>query len=299
MESTILIGKDYGSAKNVLDFKTQSLGTLAQGFARIQVKAAGINPIDARRMTGEFRHSSIPQTFGTEFAGTILELNGASDFQINDAVLGSGDAFTHATIIDVPIGNLVAKPENISWEVAGSVAGVSQTGMTILDEIGMAKSLLIHGASGGVGSITIQLAIERGIEVVATASAKNQDYLKSLGAIPVEYGSDLIEKIKAAYPEKLDASADMIGNEEATQASLATVKEGGHMISIAGRPLSTDKIQPLWNKRNVKNLQHVVSGIAIGKFQWEIDSLFPFTNAISAYTQIIEGHNRGKVVLIF
>lgn len=299
METTILIGKDYGTAEHVLGYHTQSLSALSPGFARIQVKTAGINPIDARRMTGEFRHASIPQTFGTEFAGEILEINGSSNFQINDEVLGSGGSFTHATIIDVPIINLVAKPKNMSWEVAGSIAGVAQTAMTIMDEIGQIKSLLIHGASGGVGSITVQLAKESGIEVIATASAKNQDYLKSLGAIPVEYGPGLIERITAVYPEKFDASIDMIGNEEATQASLATVKEGGQMRSIAGRPLSTNRIQALWNKRNVNNLQHIVNGIAKGKYQWEIDTVFPFKDAKSVYTQILEGHNRGKHVLVF
>lgn len=299
METVVLLGKDYGTAESVLQFHPHSLSPLQSGFARIKVKAAGINPIDARRMTGEFRHAALPQTFGTEFAGEILEINGSSKFEVNDAVLGSGGSFTHATVIDVPIGNLVAKPSNMSWEVAGSVAGVSQTAMTIINEIGPVNSLLIHGGSGGVGSITIQLAKEKGITVVATASEKNQDYLKSLGAIPVTYGSGLTERIEAAYPEKLDASVDMIGNEEATQASLATVKTGGQMRTIAGRQLSTSKIQPLWVKRDVNNLEHVVNGIAEGKHHWEIDTVFPFKEAVSAYSQILEGHNKGKVVLVF
>jgi len=299
METTILIAKNFGAAGQVLEFYTQHLNALAPGFARIQVKAAGINPIDARRMTGEFRHSSLPQTFGTEFAGKILEINGSSDFQINDEVLGSGGSFTHATVIDVPVENLVAKPENMSWEVAGSVAGVAQTAMTIMNEIGYIKSLLIHGGSGGVGSIAIQLARERGIVVVATASGENQAYLKSLGANPVEYGPGLVDRIEAVYPEKLDASVDMVGNEEATQASLATVKAGGQMRTIAGRPVSSDKIQALWVKRNVNNLRYVVTGIAEGKFKWEVSAVFLFQDSEKAYTQILEGHNKGKVVLVF
>ncbi|UKN00225.1 NADP-dependent oxidoreductase [Paracrocinitomix mangrovi] len=299
METTILIGKDYGYADQVLDFYTQTLNPLSAGYARIKVKAAGINPIDARRMTGEFKHSSTPQAFGTEFAGEIVEINGSTTFQKGDAVLGSGGQFTHASIIDVPVVNLVAKPQNISWEVAGSLAGVAQTAMTIIDELGPIKSLLIHGASGGVGSISIQLAVERGIEVVATASAKNQEYLKNLGATPVEYGPGLIERIKAIHPAEFDASVDMVGTEEATQASLATVKADGQMRAISGRPLSSNKIQALWVKRNVNNLQYVVDGISSDKFQWTIDSVFPFSEAKSAYSQILEGHNRGKVVLAF
>ncbi|HSC53281.1 MAG TPA: NADP-dependent oxidoreductase [Phnomibacter sp.] len=299
MNSTILIGTKYGKAADVLSFHTQALSPLAPGFARIQVKAAGINPIDARRMTGEFRHAALPQTFGTEFAGIIVETNGQSAFEVNDEVLGSGGQFTHASVIDVPLANLVRKPQNISWQVAGSIAGVAQTAMTILDEIGPVKSLLIHGASGGVGTITIQMAKQKGIEVVATASAKNQDYLKGLGATPVVYGDGLIERIQAVHPTKLDASVDMIGNEEATQASLATVKPGGLMATIAGRPISSSKIQAIWVKRNVQNLKHVVDGIAAGTFHWEIDTVFPFSEAVAAYTKILEGHNRGKLVLGF
>lgn len=299
METTVLIGKNYGAAEDVLAFHTLSFGPLAPGYARIQVKAAGINPIDARRMTGEFKHAALPQTFGTEFAGIIVDINGASDFKIGDAVLGSGGQFTHATVIDVPIINLVAKPQQMSWEVAGSVAGVAQTAMTIMDEIAPVKSLLIHGGSGGVGSITIQIAKEKGMEVVATASEKNQEYLRSLGAIPVTYGPGLMDRIQAVHPYELDASVDMIGNQEATEASLATVKEGGQMRSIAGRPLSSNKITALWVKRNVNNLKYVVDGIAAGKFKWEIDSTFPFSDAVAAYNQILKGHNKGKIVLLF
>ncbi|MCA5003650.1 NADP-dependent oxidoreductase [Sphingobacterium bovistauri] len=299
MKSTILIGTDFGKASEVLQFYTQELPALTPGFARIQVKSAGINPIDARRMTGEFRHSALPQTFGTEFAGVILEINGSSNFKIGDEVLGSGAGFTHATVIDVPLTNLILKPENMSWQTAGSVAGVAQTAMTILDELGDIKSLLIHGASGGVGSITIQLAKEKGIEVVATGSEKNQDYLKSLGAIPVVYGHGLVEQINAVFSGEFDASVDMAGTEEATQTSLATVNPNGKMATIAGRPVSSSKIQNIWVKRDPKNLKYVVDGIAQGKFTWEIDATYKFDDAIKAYEKILQGHNRGKLVLEF
>lgn len=195
MNSTILLAQSYGPSE-VLEFSEQTLAPLASGMARIQVKASGINPIDARRMTGEFKHSGLPQTFRTEFAGVIVEVSDNSTWKAGDEVLGSGGAFTHATIIDVPLENLIKKPTNIEWDVAGTLAGVSQTTMTILDEMGPAQSLLIHGGSGGVGSVLIQLAVSRGIDVVATASAKNQDYIRNLGAISVVYGEGLTERLK-------------------------------------------------------------------------------------------------------
>lgn len=301
MKTTILFAESYGQA-DVLNFLSQDLSTLNQGMARIKVKAAGVNPIDARRMTGEFKHTPLPQVFGTEFAGTIVEVGDSSNkWSVGDEVLGSGGAFTHATIIDVPIINLVARPKTIKWEVAGTIAGAAQTAMTILEEIGKVDSLLIHGASGGVGSITVQLAKERGIDVVATASIKNQDYLKRLGAIPVVYGEGLVERLKEAYPIPFDASIDMSGTEEAVQASLQCVKKEGFMGSIAGKKLSSPRIQAVWVKRNPENLKYVVDGIAKGKFSWEVDAnnIYPFENAPEAYANILKGHTRGKSVLLF
>ncbi|MBQ0151344.1 MAG: NADP-dependent oxidoreductase, partial [Chryseobacterium sp.] len=287
MTTTILIAQSYGPADKVLEFHTQELPALQSGMARIKVKSAGINPIDARRMTGEFRHGNMPQTFGTEFAGEILELSGNSTtFKVGDAVLGSGGGFTHATVIDVPVTNLILKPESMSWDVAGTLAGVSQTASTILDEIGPIKSLLIHGASGGVGSITIQLAKERGIDVVATASAKNQEYLQQLGAKAVVYGDGLVERLKSVHPEPFDASIDMSGTEEATQASLQTVKEDGFIGTIAGKPVSSPRVQAVWVKRNVNNLKHVVDKVGDGTFSWQVDQVFRFEEASEAYAYI-------------
>lgn len=301
MKTTILIAKSYGQA-DVLEYHTTELPELMPGMARVKVKASGINPIDARRMTGEFKHAPLPQTFGTEFAGIIVDIApNSNNWSIGDEVLGSGGAFTHATVIDVPIVNLVSRPQSISWEVAGTLAGASQTAMTILDEIGPVNSLLIHGASGGVGSITVQLAKERGIDVVATASAKNQDYLRSLGATPVVYGANLVEQLKQVHPELFDASIDMSGTEDATQASLQCVKPNGFMGSIAGKRLSSPKIQAVWVKRNPANLKHVVDGVAAGKFKWEVsaDNVYPFDKASEAYENILKGHTRGKSLLIF
>lgn len=301
MKSTILFASSYGQA-DVLDYVTQELPRLSPGMARVKVKAAGINPIDARRMTGEFKHAQLPQTFGTEFAGIIVEIGPDSHgWSIGDEVLGSGGAFTHATVIDVPIGNLVARPGTISWEVAGTIAGAAQTAMTILDEIGKVNSLLIHGASGGVGSITVQLAKERGIDVVATASDRNQGYLKSLGAVPVVYGEGLTERLKAVHPGPFDASIDMSGTESALQASLECVKPDGFIGSIAGKRLSSSRAQAVWVKRNPANLKYVVDGIAGGKFGWEVEpgNVYPFEKAPEAYDNILKGHTRGKIALFF
>ncbi|MQW92269.1 zinc-binding dehydrogenase [Acinetobacter wanghuae] len=299
MKSTILIAHEYG-APDVLEYTQQTLQPLALGNARIQVKAAGINPIDARRMTGEFKHAALPQTFGTEYAGIIVEVDETQHtWKVGDEVLGSGGAFTHASVIDVPLANLVKKPQNIDWAVAGSLAGAAQTAMTIFDEIGDIQSLLVHGGSGGVGSIVVQLAVEKGIDVVATASSANQAYIKKLGATAVVYGDGLIERLKQIHPTQFDASIDLSGTEEATQAALAMVKTNGFMGTIAGKKVSSTQIRPVWVKRNLANLQHVVTGVSEGRFHWEVSREYPFEQAQSAYSDILSGHTKGKSVLIF
>lgn len=298
MKSTILFAAKYGQS-NVLEYAVNELPPLQTGMVRIQTKAAGINPIDARKMTGEFKMGPLPQTFGTEFAGVIVEIGpGNGNWSIGDEVLGSGGAFTHASVIDVPVGNLIAKPTSIDWNTAGTLAGVSQTAMTILAELGNIQSLLIHGGSGGVGSITIQLAVKKGIKVVATTSAKNVTYLESLGAIAVVYGPGLVDRLKAAYAEPFDASIDMVGTDEATQASIQCVKPNGFMGSISGKPLPS-RIIPVWVKRNPANLQYVVDGIATGEFKWNVDRAYPFEKASAAYSDLLGGHTRGKSVLVF
>jgi NADPH2:quinone reductase len=206
MQTKALTASQYGQP-DVLQFTSFDLPQLGDEMALIEVKAAGINPVDARRMTGELRYGNLPLFFGTEFAGTIIGLgDSAGDWHVGNAVLGSGGDFTHATFIHVPIANLVKKPVNVTWEVAGTLAGVAQTAVTILEDIGPVSSLLIHGGAGGVGTLTIQLARLAGIEVVATCSEANKSYIRSLGATPVVYGNGLLQRLTE---QRLNGSSPM------------------------------------------------------------------------------------------
>ena len=299
METTALIARRYGQS-DVLEFTTFELPPLGVGQARIAVRAAGINPVDARRMTGEFRHGAHPLSFGTEFAGTVVGLNGdAGGWNVGDEVLGSGGDFTHATVIDVPVANLVRRPPSVPWEVAGSLAGAAQTAVTILEELGPISSLLAHGGAGGVGSITLQLARRQGIAVVATGSQANQDYLASLGAIPVVYGPGLIERLAMAWPDLFDASIDMAGSDEATQASLARVRPDGIIGSIAALQPSSPRIKQIWRRRDPRVVERIVDGIAAGDFAWKVSATYPFDNAHKAYDAILRRQVRGKSALVF
>ena len=299
MDTVALNAVRYGQPE-VLEFTRFPLPALTTGQARIVVAAAGVNPVDARRMTGEIRHGGPPVFLGTEFAGTIVDLGAPStEWAVDDEVLGAGDPFTHATVIDVPVANLVRRPPTVPWVVAGSLAGASQTAVTILEDLGPISTLLIHGGAGGVGSITVQLARQAGITVVATGSPANHDYLRALGAIPVAYGAGLVERIEAAHPDQFDASVDMAGTDEATQASLATVRPDGVIASITALPPSSPRINQIWRRRDPTSVARVVAGIAAGDLTWEVSSTYAFTEAAKAYEAILQRHVRGKSVLTF
>lgn len=299
MKSRVLIADRYGQS-DVLDFVEEELAPLAPGHARIEVKAAGINPIDARRMTGEIRFGPLPLRFGTEFAGLIVELpSDAGQWTVGDEVLGSGGSFTHATIIDVPVANLIRRPPSIDWAVAGSLAGTSQTAMTVLQEMGDIGSLLVHGGAGGVGTVLIQLAREKGVDIVATASEASHDYLRALGATPVAYGPGLIERIRQAHPAPFDAAIILAGTEEATHASLATVKPDGDIASITGISAPSKRVRPTGNKASPANLQYVVDRVADGRIRWEVSQTYPFADAREGFAAALKGHTRGKRVLVF
>jgi NADPH2:quinone reductase len=299
MQTTALTARGYGEP-DVLEFATFDLPDLAPGTARIEVRAAGVNPVDARRLTGELRFGEPPLFFGTEYAGTIIALNGdAGGWAVGDQVLGAGGDFTHATIIDVPVANLVRRPASLSWEVAGSLAGAAQTALTILEEVGHVDSLLIHGGAGGVGSITIQLARAQGIAVVATGSNASQDYLQALGATPVVYGPGLVDRLEQARPGVFDASVDMAGSEEATEASLARVKPDGIIGTIAAMRPTSPRVRPIMRRRDPALVEHIVAGVAAGDLRWEVSAAYAFPDARRAYQAILGGHVRGKSVLTF
>lgn len=299
MHSRVLIADRYGQP-DVLEFVEEDLPSLAPDHARIEVRAAGINPLDVRRMTGEIRFGPLPLRFGTEFAGHIVELSSTDGpWAVGDAVLGSGGAFTHATIIDVPVGNLIKRPPSVDWAVAGSLAGASQTAMNVLHELGEIGSLLVHGGAGGVGSVLVQLAREKGIDVVATDSGANHDYLRALGAIPVAYGAGVVERIQSAHPELFDAAIILAGTEAATHASLATVKPDGDIASTTGIPAPSERVRATGHKPSLADLQYVVDRVAAGQIKWEVSQTYPFADAREGFAAVLEGHTRGKRVLIF
>src|SRR3954451_13282991 len=148
----------------------------------------------------------------SSLAGVIDALGaGVSDVQVGDEVLGWSDTGSYA---QYALATSVApKPAGLDWQHAAALPVASETAERVLNllEVAAGETVLMHGASGAVGTVAIQLATARGARVIATASPSNQDYLTSLGASATVYGEGLVERVRALAPDGVDAVFDLAG----------------------------------------------------------------------------------------
>jgi len=274
------------------------------GEVRVRVKAAGVQPVDCAIRTGWTPQGvsvSLPHVTGGEFAGVIDQIGeGVTSFAVGDEVLGFRTQFTYAEYLVVPIDQIVRKPESMPWAVAGGLSGAGQTAHTALEELGVRRgdTFLVNGAAGGVGTVAIQIARERGATVIGTASEANHEYLRALGAIPVVYGEGLIDRIRALAPNGIDVALDA--------ASADGLRVAAQLVSDktrVGTIFAFDLVEELgvrWirSNRSAARLAELVALYNEGKLHIHIRKKFPLDQAADAHREIETGHGRGKVVLV-
>lgn len=274
------------------------------GEVRVKVKAAGVQPVDCAIRGYGFSPPGAkiqyPQIVGNEFAGVIDQIGpGVEQFQIGQEVIGWSLLSSYAQYVVAPAAQLAIKPERMPWEEAGVLSASGQTAHTALQEleVGKGDTVLIHAAAGGVGTFAVQLAKAWGAEVIGTASPRNHDFLRSLGAIPVTYGEGLEERVREAAPQGIDAALDAAG-EEALRASVNLVadkKRIGTLVAFELSPkLGTVAIR---SKRSAARLTELTRLYEQGLLQVFISEVFPLQDAHLAHKAVETGHVRGKVVL--
>ncbi|MER7768309.1 NADP-dependent oxidoreductase [Kitasatospora sp. NPDC096140] len=273
------------------------------GEVRVRVYAAGVQPVDLAVREG-FRPPGLtvepPFVLGNEFAGVVDRLGPDSgDWRVGDEVLGFRLLDSHAELVTVAADQLVAKPAGMPWEQAGSLSASGQTAHTALTLLGVGPgdTVLVHGASGGVGTVAVQLARTWGATVVGTASERNHGYLRELGAIPVAYGEGLVERVRAVAPQGVTAAFDAAGR-GALEASVELVADRDRIGTVvdfegAGRL----GVRPLRTKRTAARLAELVRLWEAGGLRLEIAEALPLEKAAEAHRLVGTGHVRGKVVL--
>ncbi|MGW0507616.1 NADP-dependent oxidoreductase [Micromonospora sp. NPDC003241] len=274
------------------------------GEVRVRVRAAGVQPIDCAVRAGVMPAGAtptLPAVPGNEFAGTVDQVGaGVVGIAVGDQVLGFGFMNAAAEYVAVPAEQVTSKPAAMPWEVAGGFSGAAQTAHIALDQIrpGPGETLLVHGAAGAVGAVAVQLALRAGARVVGTASAANQEYLRSLGAVPVVYGGHLAEHLRELLPDGVDAVLDGAGGEALTL-SLALCPDRSRILTLTAHARAVDLgIRTTPNLRSAARLAALADLYATGDLRFPIRRTYPMARAADAHREVETGHGRGKVVLV-
>lgn len=194
--------------------------TAGPGQVRLAVRAAGVNPIDWKILHGDMRQVmplDLPGGLGSDVVGVVDQVGeGVTAFGVGDEVLGASLTPSYAQLALADPAALVVRPASVPWEVAGTLAGAGITAWEVLNKLKIAggETLLVHAAAGGVGTFAVQLAVDRGVRVIGTASEANHERLRAFGAEPVTYGPGLVERVRAVSPRGVDAVLDASGRGE-------------------------------------------------------------------------------------
>jgi NADPH:quinone reductase-like Zn-dependent oxidoreductase len=273
----------------------------------IEVRAAGVNPVDWKLMAGyldPIMRSQFPIIPGWDVAGVVVGVGlDTPEFQVGDEVMayartdtvGGG---TFAERVDVPVRAVAHKPASLSWEQAGALPLAGGTALRTIDALGElhARTLLIHGGSGGVGSFAVQIAIARGARVIATASEANHDYLRSLGAIPTTYGDGLVERVRALSDGAVDAVADFAGG--MLDVTLAVLAEGAPHASIADASVVEHGGRHIWVRPDGAQTARLAELADQGALKVEVARTFPLEGVADAFRASQTHHVRGKLVIV-
>lgn len=273
------------------------------GEVLVGVRRVGVNPYDGKVRAGlfqAFNPVTLPLVPGFEIAGVVAELGeGATDFAVGDEVFGWAKAAGYA---EYAVGRtLIRKPADLDWDIAASLPVATETALRVLRELDIAsgETLLVHGASGAVGSIAAQLAVARGLTVIGTGSGANQEYIATLGATPTHYGPGLVDRVRALAPGGVDAVFDAAG-------------KGALPDSIELRG-GTDRIVTIADPRaNELGVRMSGGGAAIpvaeiaqaaelaesGKLTVTVAATYPLAEAARAHEVVDGGHAGGKVLLV-
>jgi NADPH:quinone reductase-like Zn-dependent oxidoreductase len=274
------------------------------GEMLIRVAAAGVNPVDAKfRKAGR---PSLPFTPGFDVAGAVEEVGpGVSAFKKGDEVfayipLARGGGYAQYAIVKEP--EAAPKPAKATMaQAAGLPVAALTAWQALFDTAKLEKgqSILIHGGSGGVGTMAVQLAHWKGARVLATASTDNQAFLKQLGAdVAIDYKTQKFEDVA----KDVDVVLDTVGGDTAAR-SFGVLKKGGILVSIVGQP-PQDKAKAagvraagILVQPSGAQLREIAGLVDSGALKPVVTRELPLQDAAKAHELIESGHTRGKIVL--
>ena len=276
------------------------------GQVLVQVKAAGINPGEAKIRDGllaERWPATFPSGQGSDLAGVVaIAGEGVTGWAAGDEVIGwTDERASQAEYAVVPAEHLTPKPPALPWDVAGAlfVAGATAWAAVRAVSLEPGDTVVVAGAAGGVGSLAVQLAARRTGSVIGLASERNHAWLAGHGVVPVTYGEGVAGRI-GQVAGKVDAFIDTVG--------------GGYVQLALELGVTPDRIDTIADfeaiaKLGVKGdgngagasaavLAELAGLITSGALELPVAATFPLERVQDAYRELANGHTRGKIVLI-
>jgi NADPH2:quinone reductase len=277
------------------------------GEVLVEVRAAGINPGEAGIRSGALKEqfpATFPSSEGSDLAGVVIEVgDGVSDFAVGDEVLGfSFQRSSHATHTNAPVDQLIHKPAELSWQVAGSLYVVGATAYAAVRAVApqRGETVAVSAAAGGVGSLAVQLLALRGVRVLGIASAANAEWLRAHGVEPVEYGDGLADRLREAAPDGVDAFIDLFGPEYVQLAvDLGVARERiNTIISFAKAAEVGAKTEGSAEASTRAVLQEIADLIVTGELDLDVAATYPLDRIVDAFEELEQRHTHGKIVLL-
>ncbi|GAA4681385.1 NADP-dependent oxidoreductase [Streptomyces youssoufiensis] len=274
----------------------------------VEVRAASVNPVDWKAQAGHLNSLLdvvFPVVPGWDVAGVVVRGGlDTPEFEEGDEVIGyvrkdtlSGGTF--AQYVAAPVRTLAHKPTSLTFEQA---AGLPLAGLTAYQALAKAlrvregETLLVHAASGGVGSLAVQIGRHLGARVIGTASPRNHDFVRSLGGEPVAYGDGLTDRVRGLAPDGVDAAFDLVGGEAVT-VSADVVKNPRRIASIVDPAVTPLGGRYLWVRPDATDLAALSAMVDAGGLTVPVAATFPLERTGDAQRLSAEGHVRGKVVV--
>jgi alcohol dehydrogenase len=302
----------YGNTSEVIEIRQTSTPDLSTGKVLVQVKAAGINPIDWKIREGYMQqmiHLQFPSTLGMDFSGIIKQVGEdiSSDFSQGDEVYGqagvpSGGSGAFSEMALASATSIAHKPKTLDHSEAAALplVGVSAW-QALVEHIGLSKGqkILIHGGAGGIGSIAIQLAKNLGAVVATTVSTEDKQFVHELGANEViDYKTQTFEDVVRDY----DAVFDTVGGETYTR-SFRVLKKDGIIVSMLEQQnlelMKQFGVKAIsqFTQVNKERLAKLAEWVDQNKVNIHIEKTFSLDEAAKALDYLRDIHPRGKIVL--
>lgn len=274
----------------------------------VKVHAAGVNPADwkIRDGAGERLGLKLPLILGGDIAGTVEAVGvGVENFKQGDAVYGITVSSLSGGYAEYAVAKpdaIAPKPDSLDFENAASIPIAALTAWQAIFDVAnlrSGQSILITGASGGVGSMAVQLAKAKGAFVIGTASGRNEQFVRDLGADElVDYTAKPFEEVV----KNVDVVFDTIGGDTCERA-FQTLKKGGFLVS-AVEPRAEEKakefgVQGSWLfcQPSAKQLAEINRLIEAGKLKTHVETVLPVAEVKKAHQLSQSGRTRGKIVL--